>query len=76
MCGIVGKLDLDGNQPVQRELLRRMMDQIVHRGPDGEGDYFSGPIGLGHRRLSIIGLESGAPADEQRRRHRVGGLQR
>ena len=60
MCGIVGKLNLDGNQPVQRELLRRMMDQIVHRGPDGEGDYFSGPIGLGHRRLSIIGLESGA----------------
>ena len=60
MCGIVGKLNLDGNQPVQRELLRQMMDQIVHRGPDGEGDYFSGPIGLGHRRLSIIGLESGA----------------
>ena len=60
MCGIVGKLNLDGNQPVHRALLRQMMDQIVHRGPDGEGEYFSGPVGLGHRRLSIIGLESGA----------------
>lgn len=60
MCGIVGKLNLDGDQPVHRELLRQMMDQIVHRGPDGEGEYFSGPVGLGHRRLSIIGLESGA----------------
>lgn len=60
MCGIVGKLNLDGSQPVHRELIRQMKDEIIHRGPDGEGDYFSGPVGLGHRRLSIIGLESGA----------------
>jgi asparagine synthase (glutamine-hydrolysing) len=60
MCGIVGKLNLDGTQPVRRELIRQMKDEILHRGPDGEGDYFSGPVGLGHRRLSIIGLESGA----------------
>ena len=60
MCGIVGKLNLDGNLPVRHELLRQMMDEIAHRGPDGEGDYLSGPVGLGHRRLSIIGLESGA----------------
>ncbi|MDN5941345.1 MAG: asparagine synthase (glutamine-hydrolyzing) [Nitrospira sp.] len=60
MCGIVGKLTLDGNQPVHRELIRQMKNEIVHRGPDGDGTYLSGPVGLGHRRLSIIGLESGA----------------
>lgn len=60
MCGIVGKLNLDPDRPVQRELIHRMKDEIVHRGPDGQGEYFSGPVGLGHRRLSIIGLESGA----------------
>jgi asparagine synthase (glutamine-hydrolysing) len=60
MCGIVGKLNLDGIEPVHPQLIKRMKDEIAHRGPDGDGDFFSGPIGLGHRRLSIIGLESGA----------------
>lgn len=60
MCGIVGKLNLDGIEPVHPQLINRMKDEIVHRGPDGDGNFFSGPIGLGHRRLSIIGLESGA----------------
>lgn len=60
MCGIVGKLNLDGIEPVHPQLINRMKDEIIHRGPDGDGDFFSGPIGLGHRRLSIIGLESGA----------------
>lgn len=36
-----------------------MSDLIRHRGPDGTGEYFSGPIGLGHRRLSIIDLSTG-----------------
>lgn len=60
MCGIVGKLNLDGIESVPPQLIARMKDEIVHRGPDGDGDFFSGPIGLGHRRLSIIGLASGA----------------
>lgn len=60
MCGIVGKLNLDGIEPVHPQLIKRMKDEIAHRGPDGDGDFLSGPIGLGHRRLSIIGLESGA----------------
>ena len=60
MCGIVGKLNLDGKQPVDPELLQQMMNEIAHRGPDGAGNYISGPIGLGHRRLSIIDLDSGA----------------
>ena len=36
-----------------------MTDTLVHRGPDDEGFYVSGPLGLGHRRLSIIDLEGG-----------------
>src|SRR2546425_1880736 len=36
-----------------------MTDTIVHRGPDDEGYYLSGPIGLGFRRLSIIDLSTG-----------------
>src|SRR5580693_8305847 len=56
MCGIVGKLYLDGQQPVEREMIERMLGVIVHRGPDGQGQHVSGPVGLGHRRLSIIDL--------------------
>ncbi|HKA00265.1 MAG TPA: hypothetical protein VKE70_27330, partial [Candidatus Solibacter sp.] len=39
-----------------RETLMRMTDAIAHRGPDGEGYYTDGPVGLGHRRLAIIDL--------------------
>ena len=41
-------------RPVPRELLQRMSDVIAHRGPDGEGQYADGPVGLGNRRLAII----------------------
>lgn len=56
MCGIAGKLYLDGQTPVDPELIQRMTDIIAHRGPDGSGKHMSGPVGLGHRRLSIIDL--------------------
>ena len=59
MCGICGIFDLQGH-PVNPELLRRMTDRIRHRGPDGDGYFISGPVGLGSRRLSIIDLEGGA----------------
>jgi asparagine synthase (glutamine-hydrolysing) len=59
MCGICGKLNFDNEEPVSSDLLKRMMEVLRHRGPDGEGDYLSGPIGLGHRRLSIIDLSTG-----------------
>lgn len=58
MCGIVGKLNFDRQQPVNADLIGRMTGVIAHRGPDGNGKYVSGPIGLGHRRLSIIDLSS------------------
>ncbi|MDT3680722.1 MAG: asparagine synthase (glutamine-hydrolyzing) [Burkholderiaceae bacterium] len=60
MCGISGKLNFDRGEPVPSALLERMTDVIQHRGPDGAGHYRSGPVGLGHRRLSIIDLATGA----------------
>jgi asparagine synthase (glutamine-hydrolysing) len=59
MCGIVGKLNFDRHQFVEPESIQRMMDLIAYRGPDGEGKYVSGSVGLGHRRLSIIDLQTG-----------------
>jgi len=58
MCGVAGVLNLDGSaaSPIA---LRRMTDAIAHRGPDGEGHYTDGPLGLGHRRLAIIDLTPG-----------------
>jgi asparagine synthase (glutamine-hydrolysing) len=57
MCGIAGIFNLSG-EPVSPVILKRMTDAIAHRGPDGEGHYTDGPVGLGHRRLSIIDLSS------------------
>jgi asparagine synthase (glutamine-hydrolysing) len=59
MCGIVGLYSLDGRRSCDRALLRRMRDLLRHRGPDDAGEYVSGPLGLGHRRLSIIDLQTG-----------------
>ncbi len=55
MCGIAGLYNLRG-EPVRGEEVQRMCDLIRHRGPDDEGVWLSGPVGLGHRRLSIIDL--------------------
>jgi asparagine synthase (glutamine-hydrolysing) len=55
MCGIAGLLNLD-NSPVSQALLHAMTDTIAHRGPDGEGHWIEGEVGLGHRRLAIIDL--------------------
>jgi len=54
MCGITGYFG-QGNE----EILRRMTDSLKHRGPDDEGFYFKGQLGLGNRRLSIIDLKTG-----------------
>lgn len=58
MCGIAGVLNFNG-QPVSKEYLKRMGDSLAHRGPDGEGFFTDGPVGLAHRRLSIIDLSTG-----------------
>jgi asparagine synthase (glutamine-hydrolysing) len=61
MCGIAGVIHLDG-APVSPPLLKKMTDAIAHRGPDGEGQWIDGNVGIGHRRLSIIDL---SPAGHQ-----------
>lgn len=59
MCGIAGYVELGGRGAGGEEILLRMASRLVHRGPDAEGYFRSGPIGLAFRRLSIIDLESG-----------------
>ena len=59
MCGICGKLVFDPQGQVPRRILQGMADAIRHRGPDDEGFYISGQVGLGFRRLSIIDLSGG-----------------
>jgi asparagine synthase (glutamine-hydrolysing) len=59
MCGIAGYLRSD-HAAQQREFLRPMCDRLIHRGPDGYGEFFDPDIALGHRRLSVIDLACGA----------------
>src|SRR5438067_6709554 len=60
MCGICGQLNFARNDPVELETIRRMTQTMVHRGPDDEGYFISGAVGLGFRRLSIIDLSAGS----------------
>jgi len=65
MCGICGKINIEGKE-IRRELISRMNSVLTHRGPDDEGIYINNPspgasqamasVGLGHKRLSIIDL--------------------
>lgn len=59
MCGIVGFLNLDG-APAERATILAMRDMLAHRGPDAQGLYIDGEVGLGHRRLAIIDLSNAA----------------
>src|ERR1700720_1145956 len=59
MCGICGQFNFVRREPVEADAVRRMTQTMVHRGPDDEGYFVSGPVGLGFRRLSIIDLAGG-----------------
>src|SRR5881275_668517 len=59
MCGIAGQFNFERREPVERETIVRMARSIAHRGPDDEGFFIAGPVGLGFRRLSIIDLGGG-----------------
>lgn len=59
MCGICGKLNFSASTRVEMPELKRMVEPIIRRGPDDEGFYLSGNLGLGFRRLSIIDLSTG-----------------
>lgn len=59
MCGIAGYYQRT-TEPVSRLIVSRMAERLAHRGPDDQGVWVEGPIGLGHRRLSIRDLSSAA----------------
>src|SRR5262245_11880745 len=60
MCGICGIIVPKRlNRPVDRNRLALMRDTLTHRGPDAEGMYIRGGVGLGHRRLSIVDVSGG-----------------
>src|SRR5215475_7406424 len=59
MCGICGQYNFRDRSPVQLDDIKRMNGSLVHRGPDDDGFYVEGPLGLGFRRLSIIDLGGG-----------------
>jgi asparagine synthase (glutamine-hydrolysing) len=58
MCGITGYISF--NNKFSKEDLQLMTDAIAHRGPDADGFFVEGSLGLGHRRLSIIDLSQSA----------------
>lgn len=60
MCGFVAWVGRSG--AADRQAVARMLGVIHHRGPDDEGTFFSGPVGFGFRRLSILDL---SPAGHQ-----------
>ena len=59
MCGIAGLFDTRAKQTFPRELMQRMNDIQLHRGPDESGYHFEPGVALAHRRLSIIDISSG-----------------
>jgi asparagine synthase (glutamine-hydrolysing) len=59
MCGICGVFYTDRTQRVSGETLAAMNRQIVHRGPDDDGFFVDGNVGLAMRRLSIIDIQTG-----------------
>jgi len=59
MCGICGIFEYERHEPIAQELVHRMNETIVHRGPDDEGIFIDGGLGFGFRRLSIIDLAGG-----------------
>jgi asparagine synthase (glutamine-hydrolysing) len=60
MCGIAGVLNLADLEPIENDVLDRMIAMLQHRGPDGTGYFRSADLGLAHARLSIIDIEGGA----------------
>jgi asparagine synthase (glutamine-hydrolysing) len=60
MCGINGiALSSRSRGSIDVAVLERMRDVVRHRGPDDEGIFIDGRVGLGHRRLSIVDVAAG-----------------
>lgn len=59
MCGIAGIMSINGAEQIDRDLLIDMISILRHRGPDESGIYIDPHVGLGHVRLSVIGIGGG-----------------
>ena len=59
MCGIAGIAGVDARRGIDAPRLNRMRDVLRHRGPDGEGTFLDGSVGLAHRRLAIVDVAGG-----------------
>ena len=59
MCGICGIINFRNDKAIKKETIHSMCELIKHRGPDNEGIYVKGGVGMGIRRLSIIDLDTG-----------------
>jgi len=59
MCGICGIAHPESDRPPDRRLLEAMTESLAHRGPDDSGTVMLPHVGLGHRRLSVVGVATG-----------------
>ena len=59
MCGICGFAGINEKMEFRQQLFQRMTDSLAHRGPDGGQIWVDNEVGLGHRRLAIIDLNTG-----------------
>src|SRR5947209_3542363 len=59
MCGLAGCIDLRNQRRIEKDILEKMADAIIHRGPDSSGYFMNDNAGLAFRRLSIIDLHTG-----------------
>lgn len=72
MCGIAGILNLNPSRMAPADVLERMLQSIIHRGPDDDGRLVDGELAMGMRRLSIIDLAEGKqPIFDESRRYAV-----
>lgn len=60
MCGFVGYVNAENDIEKNQQIIRKMADRIVHRGPDQDDYYVDDKVSLGFRRLSIIDLDGGS----------------
>jgi len=60
MCGIVGWVDYRKDLRGSGSIIKRMVETMVHRGPDAEGVWLSAHAALGHRRLIVVDPVGGA----------------
>ena len=58
MCGFCGFVD-NRKTKEKKQIIKKMADRIIHRGPDSDGYYCDNTVGLGFRRLAIIDLKGG-----------------